>query len=92
MAAAELEPRWGTGQPVGAPGPLRIGEARGLSGATLYQPDRMSAKHRTKGKSEGKSLDGDKTKPDMAEPAPPSLQDTLDKILGAIEESKTTLQ
>ncbi|KAJ1214800.1 hypothetical protein NDU88_002411 [Pleurodeles waltl] len=40
----------------------------------------------------GKSGDGDPLRSDITKPIPSSLQDTLDKILGAIEESKTTLQ
>ncbi|KAJ1119679.1 hypothetical protein NDU88_007864 [Pleurodeles waltl] len=52
----------------------------------------MSTKQRSKGKPQWKNRDGDPTQSDMAIPIPPSLQDTLDEILGAIEECKTTLQ
>ncbi|KAJ1201075.1 hypothetical protein NDU88_004891 [Pleurodeles waltl] len=52
----------------------------------------MPTKSRNRAKSKGRCHTGDMNQLDMAGPVPHSLQATLDKILGAIEESKTTLQ
>ncbi|KAJ1138899.1 hypothetical protein NDU88_005279 [Pleurodeles waltl] len=52
----------------------------------------MSTQSRKKSRLQRKERVGGQSTLEMAEPVPHSLQLTLDKILGAIEESKTTLQ
>ncbi|KAJ1216689.1 hypothetical protein NDU88_004290 [Pleurodeles waltl] len=52
----------------------------------------MTTKSRNRAKAQGWCRASDMAQMDMANPDPHSLQATLDKILGAKEESKTTLQ